>query len=248
MKVIEKLGTRGWLLLPALALVCVVALAATGPHQWGDVPTWVITIGTLGSFWVALAIYYGTTVDRRYAPARLVSVYTVWSKSVNRSQGINVWDGKGFTATPKEEPPSAEELPPGVVPGLAAGLQRSPVDGLSGTVRRVKYAIENAGEHAIHHIRIDCGFPDSSSIRPLSRSYLTLRPHGILRPVFHFENDLNLEGLRPRVYFTDAMNRRWCSEPGYPVRPVKKGEGDYKGTGSLDFLNEDLPAHEGGAG
>ncbi|MCT9868720.1 hypothetical protein [Paenarthrobacter aurescens] len=136
------------------------------------------------------------------------------------------------------------EYAEGIPPEIAEGLVPGPADGLSPTVQRVKYAIENAGEHAIHHIRIDHGFPDSSSIRSFSRSYLTLRPHGILRPIFHFENDLNLEGLRPRVYFTDAMNRRWCSEPGYPVRLAKKDEGDYEGTGSLDFLNEDLPAHE----
>lgn len=231
-----------------VALVYGIALAMAGPQQWGDVPTWVATVGTLGSFWVALAIYYGTTVDKLYAPARLVSVYTVWSKSVERSQGINVWNGKGFTQMPEVEPPVSVEYPKDIPPQLAAALLTRPATGPTGTVRRVKFAIENAGEHAIHHIRIDQGFPDSSSIRMLSRSYLTLRPHGILRPVFHFEEDLDLEGLRPRVYFTDAMNRRWCSEPGYPVRPVKKDEGVYEGTGSLDFLNEDLPAHEGGAG
>lgn len=190
---------------------------------------------------MALAIYYGTTVDKRYAPARLVSVYTVWSKPVARSQAGDVWNGKGFTPRPEKEPmPDVEGIPP----AIAGGLASRPAAGPSPTVKRVKYAIENAGEYAIHHIRIDHGFPDSSSIRSFSRSYLTLRPHGILRPIFHFENDLNLEGLRPRVYFTDAMNRRWCSEPGYPVRPAKEDEGRYEGTGCLDFLTEDLPAHE----
>lgn len=180
-------------------------------------------------------------MDKRYAPARLVSVYLVLSKPVNRSQAINVWNGKGFTPSPQKEPvPDGEGIPPGISEGRVPG----PMDSLSPKVQRVKYAIENAGEYAIHHIRIDHGFPDSSSIRSLSRSYLTLRPHGILRPVFHFENDLNLEGLRPRIYFTDAMNRRWRSEPGYPVRPAKENEGDYEGIGSLDFLNEDLQAHE----
>lgn len=235
------------MLLVLLAAGYVIALAMTGPQQWGDVPTWVATVGTLGSFWVALAIYYGATVDKRYAPARLVSVYTMWSKSVPRSQGLNVWNGHGFTEMPKVEPQPVVEYPQGVPQELAAGLIQSSNRNLSGTVKRVKFAIENAGEHAIHHIRIDQAFPDSSSIHTLSRSYLTLRPHGILRPVFHFEEHLNLEGLRPRVYFTDAMNRRWCSEPGYSVRPVRKGEGLYEGTGSLDFLNEDLPAHDGDA-
>ncbi|MFF2606894.1 hypothetical protein [Arthrobacter koreensis] len=248
MKLMETLGKSVWVLLVILAVVVAVILEMTGPHQWGDVPTWVATVGTLGSFWVALAIYYVNSTDKRYAPARLVSVYTMWGKSVERSQAVNVWNGQGFTEMPDVEPKPIVEYPQDIPPELAAGLMPGSAGGLSRTVKRVKFAIENGGEHAIHHIRIDQGFPDSSSIRTLSRSYLTLRPHGILRPVFHFEEDLNLEGLRPRVYFTDALNRRWCSEPGYPVRPARKGEGEYEGTGSLDFLNEDLPAHEGGAG
>jgi hypothetical protein len=89
----------------------------------------------------------------------------VWSKSVDRSQGRNVWNGKGFTPMPAAEPLPAVEYAEGIPPALAAGLVPSRARGVSGTVRRVKYAIENAGEHAIHHIRIDHGYPDSLRVR-----------------------------------------------------------------------------------
>jgi hypothetical protein len=231
MEILDKVKP-GHIVLSLVILVglLAIALAVTGPHDWGDVPTWLAMVGTLGSFWAALAIYYWNVRETRFAPARLVSAYNVRIETVARTNAPNIWHGRGYN--------NPLNIPAGKS-NVESDKDVGPV------VKRLRLAVENRSDHAIHSIRIDLGFPDGSSIRPITGSYATLRPHGKLIPSFHFENDIDISGIRPWVFFTDAAGRRWANKSGTPVRLANKDEGVYDGDGRLDFLTSDVEAHEG---
>lgn len=218
------------LYLGILVGLVAIVLAMTGPHDWGDVPTWLAMFGTLGSFWVALVIYYWNAREARFSPARLVSAYNINIEQVGRANARNVWHGKGYN--------DPMDIPRGTS-NAESSKDKGPV------VKRLRLAIENRSEYAIHSIRIELGFPEGTSIRPIAGSYATLRPHGKLIPTFHFENTVDISGIRPWVFFTDAAGRRWANKSGSPVRLAEAGEGVYDGDGKLDFLRSDVEAHEG---
>ena len=203
MDFLEYLGQRlmlVWSSVIGAAGLIVWAIAATGPHQWGDVPTWVATVGTLGSFAVGLAIYHSSVQDRRNAPARSVATYLSATRDIARSKDMEVWDGTGFTQ-------ARANLP--------------------GRVKQLVVALENCSNDPIHKIRIDLGLPEGPTIRRVAHGLEYLRPQGRVRTNFFFELSTDTTRIRPRVRFTDALGKDWIVEPGLAIRRARSNDSEY---------------------
>jgi hypothetical protein len=174
-------------------------MAAAGAPDWGDVPTWIGSIGTLLAFAIALVIYAQSQRDRIRDEARRVS---------------------GWAPNGMQIIPAGEDLP------NAQFFTRIGAAPLTDSVDRctVMIVIRNRGDELISDVRATVVDPGDGSWWGVDEQrWLEIGPGQQMQRTVLYKDTGARGWPQVRLEFTDAANRRWTRRGGL-LRRYRQGK------------------------
>lgn len=178
----------------------------SGVDLWGDMATWVGSIGTVGALIWAVFIYSGSVKDKKIAQARLLSV-------VGPPVQVQVMPGDMC----KQNPSifigvNAQPKPPSYGSGGGMILLEEAVS--------VFFRLTSTSDETFTITSVEIMREDGSALQ-IEFGWSDIEPHGKLEISYYFPPETLGATKCYRVRFRDAAGRHWERVNGEPVRKYK---------------------------
>lgn len=176
------------------------AVDSASAVDWGDVPTWIGSVGTVIAAAWAVFLYNGTVRDQRWAQARLLSPV---------GDTVPVQD---LVGSPADEPC--------VAPSGAIGLDAQGQVVLLGEFPKATIHLVSTSSEPFTNVYVRLDIAEGEAVSfPLG--FDAVAPHETKIATAYFEPGVIAGTMPVRLQFEDAHGRRWEKSSNKPLRQLR---------------------------